>query len=114
MSCGTQHNAPEGSGEAAVVSYKENKMADLAPLGTSEGLRFSPQEQKHQQANSSSYEVSDAAFKDIISTDEPVRVLVEKDYNFAHEAPVYLAKLNKVCAPARSQLSLSPALLTRC
>jgi hypothetical protein len=83
-------------------------MADLAPSGTPGGPRFSPhQEQKHQQANSSnsnsssSYDVSNAAYKDIINTDEPVHVLVEKDYNFAHEGPVYLAKFNKVHAPAK-------------
>ena len=37
-----------------------------------------------------------AAFSSIIDTAEPVHVLAERDYAFAHETPVYLEKQNKV------------------
>eukprot|EP00878_Enallax_costatus_P016254 GHUV01017049.1.p1 GENE.GHUV01017049.1~~GHUV01017049.1.p1 ORF type:complete len:305 (+),score=68.28 GHUV01017049.1:266-1180(+) len=47
-------------------------------------------------SSSEAYKVSDAAFRDIIRQDEPIRVVAERDYPFAHEAPVALRGLNKL------------------
>lgn len=47
-------------------------------------------------SSSDAYKVSDPAFYDIIRQDEPIRIVAEKDYPFAHEAGVALRGLNKV------------------
>jgi hypothetical protein len=71
-------------------------MAALAPLG-SDAIPDSRDQQKTASSKySSSYEVADAAFNSIIDPSQPVHVIAERDYEFAHEAPVYLEKLNKV------------------
>jgi hypothetical protein len=76
-------------------------MATLAPLGSDAVAAADKQQpqQQQQQPYSSTYEVSDPAFSRIIDASVPVRVVAERDYEFAHEAPVYLEKQNKVgCA----------------
>jgi hypothetical protein len=75
-------------------------MATLAPLGSDAVAVADKQQpagqQQQQQPNSSTYEVSDPAFSSIIDASVPVRVVAERGYEFAHEAPVYLEKQNKV------------------
>jgi hypothetical protein len=72
-------------------------MADLAPLGSDAVPQASRDQQKTASTKySSSYEVADPAFSSIIDPSKPVQVVAERDYAFAHEAPVYLEKLNKV------------------
>uniref|UniRef100_A0A383VQH9 SMP-30/Gluconolactonase/LRE-like region domain-containing protein n=1 Tax=Tetradesmus obliquus TaxID=3088 RepID=A0A383VQH9_TETOB len=72
-------------------------MAALAPLG-SDAIRTDSRDQQKTFSNkySDSYEVADAAFNSIIDASQPVRVAAERDYAFAHEAPVYLEKLDKL------------------
>lgn len=73
-------------------------MAALAPLGSDAAAPCASRDQQKTASSkySSSYEVADAAFSSIIDHSQPVRVVAERDYAFAHEAPVYLDKLNKV------------------
>lgn len=70
--------------------------ATLAPLGTASDPEQQQQQQKNKLATAdSSYEVADTAFLSIIDRSAPVRLVAERDYDFAHEAPVHLEKLNK-------------------
>jgi hypothetical protein len=72
-------------------------MAALAPLGSDAVPHAGRDQQKTASTKySSSYEVAHPAFSSIIDPSQPVRVVAERDYAFAHEAPVYLEKLNKV------------------
>jgi hypothetical protein len=76
-------------------------MATLAPLGSdavavADKQQPAGQQQQQQPPNSSTYEVLDPAFSSIIDASVPVRVVAERGYEFAHEAPVYLEKQNKV------------------
>jgi hypothetical protein len=72
-------------------------MAALAPLGTDAIPTASRDQQKTASSKcSSSYEVADAAFNSIVDPSQPVRVVAEREHEFAHEASVYLEKLNKV------------------
>eukprot|EP00882_Tetradesmus_deserticola_P001763 GHRQ01001895.1.p1 GENE.GHRQ01001895.1~~GHRQ01001895.1.p1 ORF type:complete len:364 (+),score=130.99 GHRQ01001895.1:370-1461(+) len=73
-------------------------MAELAPMGSDASPpRASRDQQKTASSKySSSYDVVDAAFSSIIDSSQPVRVVAERDYAFAHEAPVYLEKLDKL------------------
>jgi hypothetical protein len=72
-------------------------MAALAPLGSDAVPHASRDQQKTASTkDSSSYEVANPVFSSIIDPTQPGRVVAERDYAFAHEAPVYLEKLNKV------------------
>ncbi|KAF6263580.1 calcium-dependent phosphotriesterase [Scenedesmus sp. NREL 46B-D3] len=73
-------------------------MAALAPLGSDAAAPCASRDQQKTASSkySSSYEVADAAFSSIIDHSQPVHVVAERDYAFAHEAPVYLDKLNKL------------------
>lgn len=42
------------------------------------------------------YHAADEAFHDIVDVRQPIRTVAELDCKFAHEAPVYLAGLDKV------------------
>jgi gluconolactonase len=46
--------------------------------------------------SSDAYQVSHQRFNDIIRQEEPIRLVAEKDYPFAHEAPVGIRGLNKL------------------
>lgn len=82
-------------------------MAALAPLG-SDAIPNASRDQQKTFSNkySDSYEVADAAFNSIIDASQPVRVAAERDYAFAHEAPVYLEKLDKVGSLSRPGLTV--------
>lgn len=79
---------------ALAAHYNHSMAANLAPLGSASNPE---QQQQHSKlaAADSSYEVADPAFLSIIDPSAPVRLVAERDHAFAHEAPVYLEKLNK-------------------